>query len=136
MRTGAVIGRIEAQCPGFGQVGHALTSAATLTYPAALVSPLKVDTGPPALLGVHSQKVVHRFGIYILLPRVQDGFSGHGAADLLDDLRAELAAALPGWTPQPSVFDALAYAGGQLDRYQETIVCWREDFTTTYELRI
>ncbi|MFN3646242.1 MAG: hypothetical protein ACK4S2_06970 [Gemmobacter sp.] len=133
MRLRDVISRVRSECPGFAQVDHALSSAEELDYPAALVSPVLATPQPPRLLGVHSQEEVLTFGVFILLQRRRDGDTDAGAADDLDDLRAELRAALIGWTPAAE-FTALAAAGGRLDQWRPGIAGWREDFSTTHEI--
>jgi len=136
MRLRQIIDRITDQCPGFAQVGHALTSRADLGYPAALVTPVSVAAGPSQMLGMHSQMLAMRFGVFVLMTRVQDGDTDYGTADLFDDLCAELRAALTKWTPDAGLFKPMDFVGGQLAQYAPGIACWREDYATTFELRI
>lgn len=133
MRLSDILSRIRAECPGFAQVDHALSSNEELDYPAALVSPVRAAPLPPRLLGVHSQIEVLTYGVFILVARRRDGVADAGSADILDDLRAELRAALIGWTPDPA-FIELAAAGGQLDQWRPGFAGWREDFATEHEI--
>jgi len=135
IRTGIIMARIRDLCPGFAQVDHALSSDETLDLPAALISPVLAVPQPARLLGVHSQIERVTWGVYILLERRRDGPFDFGAADALDDLRAELRAALIGWVPAEN-YIALEAAGGRLDQYRPGIAGWREDFATEYELTI
>ena len=134
MRTKAIIDRIRAECPGFAQVDHALSSAEDLDYPAALVSPVQAQAGPERLLMYHRQIERLTFGVFIMVERRRDGIADAGAADELDDLRAELRAALIGYTPDPARFTGLAAAGGRLDQWRPGIAGWREDFSTEPEI--
>lgn len=131
MSVSAIISRIDAQCPGFVTVTHAMTSAAGMAYPAAVVALTRVDTEPPALIGIHQQLCRVRFGVYIV-----DARSQAAGADALDGLRAELRAALVGWQPAGPYLEPLFYAGGQIGQYQDGLSFWREEFGTTQEIRI
>jgi hypothetical protein len=133
IRTADVMARVRSQCPGFATVDHALSSNAEFAYPAALVSPVMVNSNPARLLTVHSQIERVTFGVFIILERRQDAL-GTSAADQLDDLRVSLRAALAGWQAPGATlpFDA---AGGRLDQWRPGIAGWREDFSAETELR-
>lgn len=135
IRVAQIIDQLRAECPEFATVTHALTSSSEVTRPAALVAPLQVDAEKPAFYSLHSQMISQTFGVYILIDRAQDGDTGYGSADLLDVLVESLRAALIGWTPDNATAAPLAYGGGKLDRYQQQIACWRDDFVTSNELR-
>lgn len=134
IRIEQIIERIFEACPGFASVESALTSAATLDYPAALVTPLKLDAVPARFTSFHTQQTVQTFGVYIILRREQEEVPG--GTGLFDDLCFELRAGLPFWTPDASLYSPMNYAGGQLDRYRDGIVCWRDDYTIESEIRI
>ena len=136
IRVSQLIARVQATCPGFAMVDHALTSAGTLTYPAAMISPLMVKSGPAGYSSYHIQTLTQTFGVYVLLRRTQDGLTGSGAADEFDDLVAELRAGIPHWTPDTALYAPFSYEGGQLDRWDQGVACWRDDFSTTYDLRL
>lgn len=136
MRTVDILNRIASACPSFGSVGHALSAPLAMTMPAAMVCPVKAVAATNYALeqGVE-QHLTEVFGVYILLKRRTDGDADAGAADDLDDLRAELQAALIGF--YVSGDDApLALAGGQIDQFAPGIVTWREDFTTYRFVRV
>lgn len=136
MRTSAVIARIKLLCPGFATVAHALTSAADADLPSALVTPAKMVANPDRLIGaLHSQDVMQTFSVYILMQRRQDGDADAGAADDLDDLTDQLRAALPGWAIDAN-HAPMQFVGGQLDRFETGLVCWREDYAVEYEIRL
>ncbi len=134
MRTDDVVARIRALCPSFAEVGHALTSASQESYPGAFVALVKADAQPPGLMGVHSQMVREVLGVFITLRRQMDDDAGEGANDDLDDLRAELRAALVGWLA-PGAETPLDYAGGEL-ALRNALATWREDFSHTYDMRM
>lgn len=135
MRVSVILERLRVTCPSFATVDHALTSPTTITYPAALVVPVKRMARPNQFLGVHAQMVDVTFGIHILIRRRQDGPTDAGAADDLDDLFAEVLAALKAWTPDGAIYKPFDYAGGQLAPFQDQNVTWREDFSTSYDVR-
>ena len=134
IRVVQVMDRIRLTCPGFASVDNALTSAATLDYPAALVTPLKVDASQARFTSYHIQKSVQTFGVYLILRREQDDPTGPSVE--FDDLCAQMRAGLPFWTPDPTLYSPMNFAGGQLDRYRDGIVCWRDDYTIESEIRI
>lgn len=136
MRTADIIGRIAASCPSFAFVDHALASSEDMPLPAAMVCPVKaVAATNEALEQGVEQRLTEVFGVYVLLRRRRNGDADAGAADDLDDLRAELQAALIGF--YVSGDDApLALAGGQIDQFAPGIVTWREDFTTYRFVRV
>lgn len=133
MRTSVVLARLRAMCPSLNQVDHALTSSAQKAYPAAFVAPARLTAQPSGLLGVHSQMTRWVYRVYVVAERKQDGTSGFGAADLLDDCLEEIRAALKGWPPEAGAapFDLV---GGEIALLEGT-ACWAEDYATEIELR-
>lgn len=134
MITQAIIARIKLQCPGFATVDHALTSAADMPLPAALVSPVKAMAEPAQLMPIHSQIERTIYGVYILIERRQDGIATGSLVDL-DTLRASLRAALKGWSPDATIHEEVELAGGALETYRPGVVAWREDFASQTEHR-
>lgn len=134
MRTDDIVARVRAMCPGFAVVDHALVSETQGSYPGAYIAPVKAEAQPAGFIGVHSQMVRETVGVFITLERRMDNDAGLGTNDSLDDLRAELRAALVAWRP-PGAEQPLEYAGGELS-LRNGLASWREDFSTTYELRI
>ena len=128
MRTDDIVARIRALCPGFAQVDHALLSASQESYPGAFVALVKADALPSSYIGAHVQIVRETIGVFITLERRLDEDTGEGSNDILDDLRAELRAALVNWTP-PGANQPLDYAGGEL-ALRNGIAAWRDDFAT------
>jgi hypothetical protein len=134
MKTSDFMARIKAMCPDFATVDHALTSAADVDLPAAMVTPASMSATPDDLIGaVHNQNVRQVFSVYILLARLQDGYISSNADDL-DTLTGQLRAALPGWQIDND-HGPVNFAGGQLDRYHTGLVCWREDYSVETQLR-
>lgn len=134
MRLRDVVNRLKAECPGFQHIGHALTSSAQYDYPAAFVAPVKVTAQPSGLLGSHRQMTTRTVGVFVVLDRKQDDAPDAGNDDLLDDLCADLRAALMGWQA-PGADMPFDYAGGELSQMRD-LVGWREDFSVTTELRM
>lgn len=132
MKVTDIVARIAAQCPGFAHVAHALTSGGDYDYPAAFVAPVKRVAEFPRMLGYHAQMTRQTFGVYVVLPKRQDTLIS-SAADDLDDLCAELRAALTDWMPA-GADQPLFYVGGELAE-REGIACWREDFATDIDMR-
>lgn len=136
MKTSQLLDRIRDKCHGFATIDHALTNGGSFNYPAGLLAPVRVSANPSPFIGVHIQETQSVFGVFILLEPGMDGPVGAGQADLIDDLRAELRAALVGWTPDPAIFAPMQYAGGELSPYHGGIFAWREDFSVSHEIRI
>lgn len=135
MRTSDLITRIKAQCPAFAMVDHALTSAAETAFPAALVTPSELTAEPDGTFGagVHSQLATQTFAIFFMLRRAQDT-ALVAKIDELDDLTAQLRAALVGWQIDGN-HTPMNLVQGMLDKFHTGIVCWREDYSTQTELR-
>lgn len=136
MKISDVVARLRAECPSFATIDHALTAPGDYDYPAAFVAPVKrVAESDRMLGGPHAQMVRQVFGVYVVLPKRTDSGSGGSAADDLDDLCAELRLALVSWTPDPIEDHPIDYAGGELTE-REGLACWREDFTSVFDLRV
>lgn len=129
MTLAEIVARIRAECPSFAHVDDFATSTLDFDLPAAIVEPLKRDASPALFTDAHVQQVDLVFGVYILFERKLD------APQLgWDALCAELQLGLVGWATTP--YEApVSYAGGQVARWKEQYVCWREDFSTNFELR-
>lgn len=138
MRVAWIVSRVKLKCPSFVSVGHALTSNADVPTPSVLIAPAKLMAMPEGLIGdaIHSQMITSVFSLYIQLKRAQDVPFEAGPGDLFDNLVAELRAALCGWTPNASIYAPMNLHGGELDRWHPGVACWREDYSTQYELRI
>jgi hypothetical protein len=132
MRTSDLIARIEGECPGFAMVDHALTSAAEMTYPAAMVTPSKEDADPDGTVGqgAHTQEITQTYSIFFILERNQ----ATGKTDELDDLRDEVHAALLGWELDAD-HGPMNFVGAMLDRFHTGVVCWRADYSTETQMR-
>lgn len=132
MRTSQLIARIVAECPGFALVDHALSSAAELTHPAALVTPSKVDPQPDGTfgMGAHTQVQDQVFSIFFLQKRDQ----ATSRPDELDDLIEEVHAALVGWQVDAD-HGPMTFEGAMLDKFVTGTVCWRADYSTQTQMR-
>jgi len=136
MRLGSIIDQIKASCPSFESVDHVLSGTEVTSFPAALVGPVKSTAAPNDALEVNIQRVADLIGVWIVLSRRRDGDADYGAADELDNLRVELRSGLLLFSPDPSEFSPLSYAGGMLAPYAPGASTWREDFVTEHHLRV
>lgn len=134
MITQAIIARVRAECTEFATVEHALTSAADMPMPAALITPVQSMAQGAQIMPLHSQIERTIYGVYILIARRQDGVSTGAMIDL-DALRASLRTALKGWSPDPALHLEVELAGGKLEEYRPGVVAWREDFASETEHR-
>lgn len=135
MTIGEVIDRIRSQCPDFAEVNHVLTSPATMTYPAALVSPVRNVASKPVTFGTsnYQQDVNSVIGVYIVMERRQNGAFDSGTSDLFDILTTSLRAALVNWKPS-GLIQQIFYAGGEMAPYDQGLVTWREDFSAKFTM--
>jgi len=100
-----LIDHIKAECPAFaGRVAGAAEFAAAaaeadrLAVPHAFVIRLVEDVEPSITAGAVEQPSEEWFGIVVCVSNTADA-RGQGGDDTLDDVRAELRAALKGWQP-------------------------------------
>lgn len=135
MRYSQIVDRLRAECHSFEQVDHAAGSISEAALPRAIVALQKVEAAPAAFLGTHFQPVEAIWEVMIVMRVKQDGPTGTGQADLLDDLRAEVRKALVGWTPEPSDIAPVQYVGGEVFANEKGIMSWREMFSVNYEIR-
>lgn len=133
MKVSEIVARVDAECPGFNHVDHALTGNDGFEYPAAFVAPIRTAADYPRVVGM-SQMTRQTWGVYIVMPKRSDN-GASSAADDLDTLRAQLRAALIRWRPagSPITTHPLHYAGGELTE-RDGLVCWREDFAADIDL--
>ncbi len=138
-----VVARLEAQIPIL--VGRVQTAAdlskliaenALPQYtPAAFVLPLGFDAAPNSKMsGVHSQTLVERIGVVLLVGNAADA-TGAMALASIDDLVTQVKLALAGWSPLAGddVFDVTR---GRLTDLRDGLAFYQIDFSTTRFLRI
>lgn len=130
-----MITRLQAQVPALRAVYGALEAAVSPSYPVAFVYPMGADADPAALLGVHDQRLVERFGVELRLSQAAAAATGGPAQDAIEDLRDAVQAALAGWQAEPGA-KPIDYAGGSLLGFEGAIAIWREEFITERYLRI
>lgn len=130
MTLAEIVARIRAECPSFAHVDDFATSTQDFDLPAAIVEPLKREASPSMFSQGHVQQIDFVFGVYVIFERKLDRPS-FGWDELCDELRQGLV----GWNTTPTEAP-VSYAGGQVARWKEQYVCWREDFSTDLELRL
>lgn len=125
MRPSLVIPRLRSACPAFAnRVAGAsgiddameivMEAQPGLDVPAAIVLWEGDEPGNDITLSTDAlgmdQEIVSRFSVTVIVDGSGDG-RGHNAAERLLDVRAELLAALVGWSPDPQRIGACLYAG-------------------------
>lgn len=107
MKLKVIIDRIKAECPSFGGrvsgfseflmlEGREDATAAPCAYVVRLIS----EVLPNETIGSVVQTKTERYGVFVCVDARGDAV-GYDADDKLDDLRAELHAALISWQPSP-----------------------------------
>jgi hypothetical protein len=115
MRPSLVIPRIRAQCPIFANrvAGSATYRQVALQddfpVPHAFVLPLGDAADGEVMLSNLDQELTTRFAVVVAVANTSDE-RGQAAAEIIFDARAQLIAALVGWTPGAS-FAAVLYRG-------------------------
>lgn len=124
MRPSLIIPRLRASCPifsgrVFGAAAYAVAAEQVdVVVPAAFVIPAGDSAQPDELIGAHLQEVEDRFAIVVAVSNTADE-RGQDGAEQLHDVRAQLIAALCGWSPDAAT-DPINYLGAdgepQIDR--------------------
>lgn len=138
MNLTPVVARITAECPSFKLVGGAADfggiEGVPRATPACFILPLaesgEADEGldEPDFV----QRVRAEFGVVVAVTNVASRAGAEGAA-ALEDLRAELAAALFGWTPGGSLLP-LVYVRGDLVEFRPGLLWWQDTWRGAYEI--
>lgn len=115
MRPSLVIPRIRAQCPIFGSrvAGSATYRQVSLQddfpVPHAFVMPLGETADGDVMVSALDQELTTRFAVVVAVANTSDE-RGQAAAEAIFDARAQLLAALVGWTPN-ATFAPVLYRG-------------------------
>lgn len=116
MRPSLVIPRLRAQCPVFA---NRVAGAATyrqvavqddFPVPHAFLLPLGDVEDGEVMLSALDQELTTRFAVVVAVANTSDE-RGQAAAELIHDARAELIAALVGWTPDAARYSPVLYRG-------------------------
>lgn len=116
MRPSLLIPRIKAECPIFASRVAAsatfrkLFDADDFPVPHAFVLPLGETWEGDATLSGLDQELKQRFAVVVAVDNTSDE-RGQAAAEVFYDARAQLFAALIGWSPQPGVIGPILYSG-------------------------
>ena len=116
MRPSLIIPRLRAQCPVFQQrVAGAATFRQVVLQddfpvPHAFVLPLGDSADGDVMVSGLDQELTTRFSVNVAVANTSDE-RGQAAAELIYDARAELIAALVGWTPDAARFSPILYRG-------------------------
>lgn len=102
--------------------------------PAAYVVPVSERAGDNRLTNAVAQRGEAVFGVLLVLSDLSDP-RGDAAGDMLDVVRAEVSAALLGWTP-PGATGPLLYDGGDaVDLDPNGAVWWMDRYRAPFALR-
>lgn len=137
MRPSLVIPRLQAECPAFG--GRVAGSASfeqavmqddfAVPHAIVLLGP-EGDGNDPALSDL-DQEMVMSFAVVVTVSNTADD-RGQAAAEQIFDIRAELLAALVGWTPDNARYSPVLYLGMPDDpQMNRSRLHARFDFQTT-----
>lgn len=115
MRPSIIIPRLRAQCPIFANrvAGSATYRQVALhddfPVPHAFVMPLGDAADGEVMISAVDQELTTRFAVVVAVANTSDE-RGQAAAEVIYDIRAQLLAALVGWTPGAN-FGAVLYRG-------------------------
>lgn len=141
MKPSLIIPRLRELCPSFGgRVAGAAEFAAAegvddLAVPCAFVVPGGDTVGEAEIVGQGFQELDERFTVIVCLSNSSDERGQEGAEDL-DDIRAELIAALLNWSPS-AAHGPIAYAGSDGDPLLDRARIWHGyDFTAATSISV
>ena len=116
MRPSLVIPRLRAQCPIFANrvAGSATYRQVSLQddfpVPHAFVLPMSEMADGDITLSSVDQELTTRFAVVVAVSNTNDE-RGQAASEAIYDVRAQLIAALVGWTPDATRYGAVLYRG-------------------------
>lgn len=116
MRPSLVIPRIRAQCAIFANrvAGAATYRQVSLQddfpVPHAFILPLGEAADGEVMLSSLDQELTTRFAVVVAVANTSDE-RGQAAAEVMFDARAQLLAALVGWTPDATRYAPVLYRG-------------------------
>lgn len=116
MRPSLIIPRLRTLCTAFQNrvAGSATYRQVALQddFPAphAFVLPLGESADGEVMLSSLDQELTTRFAVVVAVANTSDE-RGQAAAEAIYDLRANIIAALVGWTPDPARYSPILYRG-------------------------
>lgn len=132
--------RIREKVPALRKVGTAKDLAtaqeALRTSPSAYVVPIADQPRQRAGFGnsTVSQNVDATVAIVVSVSSLRGAEDGSGATTEIQELRADIFAALLGWIP-PGAATAIQFAGGRTLPFSDSTVHFSDRFTTSYFIR-
>lgn len=140
MRPSLIIPRLRAQCPMFagrvfGAGAYAEAAASEdVAVPCAFVVPAGDSALPNEVMsGGHLQTVDDRFAVVVCVSNTADE-RGQDGAEKLHDARAELIAALCGWSPAADT-DPIDYLGAESEPAIDRARIWHAfDFSSNHRI--
>lgn len=142
MKPSLIIPRLRASCPifagrVFGAAAYAEAAASDdVAAPCAFVVPAGDSALADELLGAeHLQTVEDRFAVVVCVSNTADE-RGAAGAEQLHDARAELIAALCGWSPDAQT-DPINYQGAESEPAIDRSRIWHSfDFSAAYRINV
>lgn len=116
MRPSLIIPRVRAACPVFQQrvAGAATYRQVSLQddfpVPHAFVLPLGDAADGDVMISTLDQAITTRFAVVVAVANTSDE-RGQAAAEFIFTARAQLIAALVGWTPEQGRYSPILYRG-------------------------
>jgi hypothetical protein len=102
--------------------------------PAAYIMPEPERAKPNKLMGGHSQELIERFTILLLVKNVSD-YGGMAAQEEVEALSAKVRAAMLGWQPTPEHSPVDLVGAGPLDP-TNNLLYWPEGFQASTTIRL
>lgn len=139
MQLEIIIAALRARCPTFaGRVAGAaqlklLPETAGMSVPCAFVVPLDDNPGERRSQNAVRQSLNESFAVIVAISNVDDE-RGQSSAHTVSGIRAELWAALLGWSPDEAVYDGMAYEGGSVIAMDRARLWFQFEFSTNMEI--
>jgi len=138
-----IVSRLKGSCPALKFVGGAADykvidnqKPPLSKLPAAYVIPLaeRADRNSYAS-GAVSQRVHSFVGVLLVVTGAASDPRGEGASFAIEAVRAQVRAALLGWTPDATKYDPFTVTLGDIVDLDGQALWWQETFETAYTLR-
>jgi hypothetical protein len=133
-----IVAAVRQRCPSFAQrvAGAAEYAAAlastSLQTPYAFVIPLDDNPGPRQSENVQRQSLADGFAVVVALSNAADE-RGQASAAVMHATRAELWAALLGWSPAAE-YEGVVYDGGSLQALDRARLWYQFEFSAETEI--
>ncbi len=140
IRRAAIVARLKAEAPslrlveGLAQLAALKENPPSNMQPAAFVVPVSETAEDNRLANGIAQRNRVTFGVVLCLTKLTE-VRGAVAGDALDAVRAEVRAALVGWTPEGASGPALFVGGETIELDRFGALWWMDRFRATESIR-